>query len=292
MLNALTIDVEGYYRVPAFESSGRFEDGGNYDGRVECNTQRMLDILAATDIHATFFMLGYVAERHPSIVKAIHAAGHEIASHGYAHRLVYNMTPEGFRQDLRKAKHLLEDLTGSPVLGYRAASHSITKQSFWSLDILVEEGFEYDSSIFPIRHDRYGISGYPRFPHRVSVNGRSLIEYPLSTVRIGGVVMPIAGGKYLRLLPYGVTRWALLHINENEQQPAMIYLHPWEIDPDQPESLTSKLTRWRRQVNLNTTEGKFRCLLRDFRFGPVRDVIGLLDLCGDRAENHNGHSYS
>ena len=278
MLNALTIDVEDYYQVSAFESSVRFEDWGNYDSRVERNTQRMLDILAEANVKATFFTLGYVAERHPAIVKAIHSAGHEIASHGYAHRLVYNMTPEGFRQDLRKSKRLLEDLTGTPVLGYRAASYSITKESFWSLDILVEEGFQYDSSIFPIRHDRYGISGYPRFPHRVKVNGSSLIEYPLSTVRIGGMVMPVAGGGYLRLFPYRFTRWALRQINHGEKQPAIIYLHPWEIDPDQPEMPSSKLTRWRHRVNLDQTEGKFRGLVRDFKFGTIQEVIESLDL--------------
>ncbi len=281
MLNALTIDVEDYYQVSAFESSVRFDDWGTFESRVERNTQRMLEILAEVDVRATFFTLGYVADRHPGLVKAIHAAGHEVASHGYAHRLVYNMTPEGFREDLKKTKRVLEDLTGSPVLGYRAASYSITEQSFWSLAILVEEGFEYDSSIFPIRHDRYGISGFPRFPHRMTIEGGSLIEYPLSTLQLAGAVIPVAGGGYFRLFPYGFTRWALRRINFAEKQPVIMYLHPWEIDPDQPEMPSSALTRWRHRVNLDKTEGRFRSLIRDFKFGPVREVIKSLGLTRD-----------
>jgi polysaccharide deacetylase family protein (PEP-CTERM system associated) len=274
MLNALTIDVEDYYQVSGFESVIRFEDWDRYESRVERNTHRILDILDAYSTKATLFVLGWVAERYPHLVRTIHSRGHEVASHGYAHRLVYRMTPAEFREEVRKVKTLLENITGEPAIGYRAASFSITKQSLWGLEILGEEGFQYDSSIFPIRRDRYGIPGYPRFPHRVELNSADLMEYPPSTVTVGKIQVPIAGGGYLRLFPYAFIRWGIRHLNEWEKQPAIVYLHPWEIDPEQPRILGSYLSRFRQYINLDRTEGVFTRLLQDFKFVPIRELAG------------------
>ena len=274
MLNALTIVVEDYYQVSAFESVVRFEDWGGYESRVERNTTRLLEILGAADVKATFFTLGWVAERHPGLIKAIHAEGHEIASHGYRHRLLYDMGRDEFREDTRKAKQILEDLCGAAVLGYRAASYSIVRRTLWCLDVLQEFGFKYDSSIFPIRHDRYGMPEWTRFPHRISNNGGPGIwEFPLSTVRLGKWNVPIAGGGYLRLLPYGFISWGIEQINQTEDKPAIVYLHPWEIDPNQPRLRAPWLSMFRHYVNLSQTETKLRSLLRDFSFAPVREVI-------------------
>ena len=266
MLNALTIDVEDYYHVSAFEPVARFEDWDRYESRVERNTRRILDLLEDHQTRATFFVLGWIAERRPKLIREIQERGHEVASHGYSHRRIFTQTPDQFREETRRSKRILEDIIGRPIIGYRAASYSITMQSLWALEILVEEGFRYDSSIFPIFQDRYGIPGYPRFPHRVQVNGGSLMEYPLSTVRIGGINVPIAGGGYLRLFPYGLTRWGLRGINEREKQPAIVYLHPWEIDPDQPRIHGGLLSRFRHYVNLDGTEAKLISLLKEFKF--------------------------
>jgi polysaccharide deacetylase family protein (PEP-CTERM system associated) len=274
MLNALSIDVEDYYQVSAFESAVRFEDWGRFESRVEQNTRRMLDILESAGVKATFFILGWVAEQYPQIVRAIHNGGHEVASHGYRHRLLYNMQQDEFREDTRRAKHVLEDICGKRVYGYRAASYSVIHQTLWCLDVLEELGFSYDSSIFPIHHDRYGMPEWRRFPHHIpsAVNG-GIWEFPISTVRLGKVNFPIAGGGYLRLLPYRFIRWALRHINQREEQPAIVYLHPWELDPHQPRLQGSRLSLFRHYVNLAGTEGKLVSLLRDFRFAPVREVI-------------------
>lgn len=266
MLNALTIDVEDYYHVSAFESVARFEDWDRYESRVERNTRRILDLLEDHQTRATFFVLGWIAERQPKLIREIQERGHEVASHGYSHRRIYTQTPDQFREETRRSKQILEDIIGRPIIGYRAASYSITMQSLWALEILVEEGFRYDSSIFPIFRDRYGIPGFPRFPHRVQVNGSDLMEYPLSTVRIGGINVPIAGGGYLRLFPYGLTRWGLRAINEREKQPAIVYLHPWEIDPDQPRIHGGLLSSFRHYVNLDGTEAKLISLLKEFKF--------------------------
>jgi polysaccharide deacetylase family protein (PEP-CTERM system associated) len=197
-----------------------------------------------------------------------------VASHGYAHKLIYTQTPEQFRQETKRSKHILEDTTGHPVLGYRAASYSITRQSLWALEILREEGFAYDSSIFPIRHDRYGIPGYQRFSHVINgPAGGQLIEFPISTLRVAGMNIPIAGGGYFRLFPYSLIRWALTHINERERQPALLYLHPWEIDPGQPRIPADTLARFRQYVNLEKTEARLNQLLCDFTFGTMSAVL-------------------
>jgi len=280
MLNALTIDVEDYYHVSAFESVIPDGDWDRYESRVAANTGRLLDLLDDAHTQATFFVLGWVAEREPKLAKEIHRRGHEIACHGYSHKRIYTQTPAQFREETRRAKRVLEALTGHPILGYRAASYSITADSLWALEILAEEGFHYDSSIYPIWHDRYGIPGHPRFAHRIHLqNHRSIAEFPLSTIRLAGSNVPVAGGGYLRLFPYAVTRLAIRHLNNTEQRPAIVYLHPWEMDPHQPRIYAGWLSRLRHYTNLHRMHARLQCLLRDFSFGPLRTVYAdqLLD---------------
>ena len=273
MLNALSVDVEDYYQVSAFESVVRFEDWARRESRVEYSTHRVLDLLDEHEVKATFFVLGWVAERNHSLVRIISKRGHEVASHGYAHQLIYTQTPDQFREETRRAKEIVEDIIGQPIIGYRAASYSITTESLWALDILVEEGFRYDSSIFPIRHDRYGIPGQERFVHFLSGNGPlSITEIPLSTLRIAGLNFPVAGGGYFRLFPYALTHLALLHLNRREGQPAVVYFHPWEIDPDQPRIQADRISRFRHYTNLSRMEKKLRKLLTNFSFAPIREV--------------------
>jgi polysaccharide deacetylase family protein (PEP-CTERM system associated) len=251
MLNALTIDVEDYYQVSAFESVIKFDDWPRFESRVEQNTHRFLDILAVHQTKATFFILAWIAERQPQLVREIVARGHELGSHGYAHRRIYTQTPAQFQRETRMSKRILEDLTGQRILGYRAASYSITSVSLWALDVLQDEGFMYDSSIFPIRHDLYGIPDYQRFCHvHTTPRGQNLVEFPISTLRVGRTNFPIGGGGYFRLFPYFVTRWGIKHLNHTEAQPAVVYLHPWEIDPSQPRIRAGRLSRFRHYCNL------------------------------------------
>jgi polysaccharide deacetylase family protein (PEP-CTERM system associated) len=276
MLNALSVDVEDYYQVSAFEAVVRLDDWGYHESRVERNTHRVLDLLDDFHTKATFFVLGWVAEKCPNLIQSIARRGHEVASHGYSHRLIYTQTPEQFRAETRRAKNAVEDIIGKLIIGYRAASYSITSESLWSLDILAEEGFQYDSSIFPIRHDRYGIPRHQRFFHILNGEGQTPIaEIPLSTVRIAGLNFPIAGGGYFRLLPYSITQWALHHLNGREGKPAVFYFHPWEIDPDQPRIEAGWLSRFRHYTNLSRMESKLRKLLSRFSFAPIRQVYGL-----------------
>lgn len=274
MRNALTVDVEDYYQVSAFESVVPFTDWERYESRVERNTHHLLELFDTHHTQATFFVLGWIAERHPALVRDLTSRGHEVASHGYAHRRVCTQSPAQFREETRRSKRLLEDITGRPVLGYRAASYSITAQSLWALDILQEEGFAYDSSIFPIRHDRYGMPEAQRFCHVLNGStGSGCIEFPPSTVVLLRTNIPVAGGGYFRLFPYPVTRWGVRHLNRKECHPAMIYLHPWEVDPDQPRLPSGFLTRWRHYVNLHRVEGRLRRLLQDFTFGTMVQVL-------------------
>lgn len=281
-MNALTIDVEDYYHVSALESVVADTPWEHYESRVDANTRRLLDLLDAHQTRATFFVLGWVAERHPHLVHTIAARGHEVASHGYAHQRVYTQTPAQFRAETQRAKALLEDLIGQAVRGYRAASYSITRQSLWALDILHEAGFVYDSSIFPIRHDLYGIPDAPRFCYAVpATKATPLIEFPLSTVRLGGVNCPVAGGGYLRLFPYAYTRWGIRTLNRREGQPAVVYLHPWEVDPDQPRLAARGLSRFRHYTNLDKMAGRLTRLLDEFSFGTMYEVLcgrGLLPI--------------
>jgi polysaccharide deacetylase family protein (PEP-CTERM system associated) len=274
LVNALTIDVEDYFHVTAFTGDIDRSRWSSMESRVERNTTRLLDLFARHDVRATFFVLGWVAERYPDIVRGLHAAGHEIACHGLTHEVIYRQTPAVFREETIRAKQLLEDLTGAPVRGYRAATYSIVRETMWALDILAELGFEYDSSIFPVRHDLYGVPDAPRAPYRVA-SGR-LLEVPLTTVTIAGQRLPCGGGGYFRLLPYSVFKWALQRVNQRDRLAAIFYCHPWEIDPDQPRIEGASLkSRFRHYVNLKATEGRLGRLLTDFRWGRMDEVFGL-----------------
>ncbi len=267
--NYLTIDVEDYFHVTAFENEIKFEDWGNCKSRVVDNTKKLLEILSsAGETKGTFFILGWVAEKHPEIVKEIDANGHEIACHSYRHRLVYSLSPDEFRSDLLKAKNILEDIIGKKIIGYRAPSYSITNESIWAFDIIEELGFKYDSSIFPISHDLYGIPDAPRFKYNLLEH--NLIEYPISTTKIFGIKVPFSGGGYFRLFPYSLTKMALNKINNNENQPFVFYIHPWEIDPEQPRiSGAGFLSKLRHYNNLGKTTNRFMKLLQDFHFVPI-----------------------
>lgn len=280
LVNAMTVDVEDYFHVAALAGSIPRATWPNLQSRVQENTQRLLDIFASAEVSATFFVLGWVAERYPGLVRAIRAAGHEVACHGYSHQLIYEQTPQEFREETSRAKLMLEDCIGEPVDGYRAASYSITARSLWALDMLVEAGFRYDSSLFPVRHDYYGVPSAPRFPHRLTTSaGAALVEFPPSTYRLAGVNLPASGGGYFRLYPYALTKHMLRALNSVEEQPANFYLHPWEIDTEQPRVDAPLLSRFRHYNNLDKCEGRLRRLLADFRFAPAREVLvsrGLL----------------
>jgi polysaccharide deacetylase family protein (PEP-CTERM system associated) len=278
VVNAMSIDVEDYFHVSVFDGIVPRAEWDRMESRVVANTRRLLGIFAEFGVRSTFFVLGWVAERFPDLVQEIAVAGHEIASHGYAHRLIYDQTPDAFRDDVRRAKAILEDASGRRVLGYRAPSYSITPKSLWALDILADEGYEYDSSIFPIRHDRYGIPVSDRKPYRIDRAVGTLTEVPGSTTRIGPLNLPIAGGGYFRLLPYRWAQWGISRVNRIEGLPVVFYLHPWEIDPDQPRLSAGRLSRLRHYRNLAKTEGRLRQLLTDFRFDTVQSLIQRADL--------------
>jgi polysaccharide deacetylase family protein (PEP-CTERM system associated) len=273
VFNAMSIDVEDYFHVSVFDGIVPRSEWDGMESRVVANTHRLLDIFDEFAVRSTFFVLGWVGERHPDLVRAIAARGHEIASHGYAHRLIYDQTPKAFGEDIRRAKRLLEDQSGRRVVGYRAPSYSITPKSLWALDVLLEQGYEYDSSIFPIRHDRYGIPVSDRRPYLIKRGGGVLVEVPGSTTEVGPLNLPVAGGGYFRILPYGWTRWGIARVNRLENRPAVFYLHPWEIDPGQPRLSAGRLSRFRHYRNLDQTEGRLRQLLTDFRFDTVEAIV-------------------
>jgi polysaccharide deacetylase family protein (PEP-CTERM system associated) len=275
VIHAFSIDVEDWFQVSDFEEIVEFSAWRWYESRVMQNTERVLNLLAHAGVRATFFILAWNAQRHRKLPQMIAAAGHEIASHGYGHGLAYEIGPEAFRRDVERSKKLLEDLTGSPVLGYRAPSFSITKRSLWALDVLLDLGFQYDSSIFPVRDPLYGIPEARRFPFPITRNGRTLTEFPISTVRWGGRVLPLGGGAYLRLMPYRYTRWGLRRL-ERDRQAAIFYVHPWELDPEQPRlRVRGKRGLSTHYYRLRTTETKVKRLLSEFRFAPVARVLGL-----------------
>ena len=323
-MNILSIDLEDYFMVTALEGAVRREDWHRYESRIERSTYRLLEILdcgfstaelsnggcSGIDgdsgrtgaIHATFFCLGWVGERYPHLIKEIQSRGHEIASHGYDHRLVSTMSRTEFREDIRRSKGVLEDLAGRGVMGYRAPSYSVTRETLWALDVLAREGFVYDSSIFPIHHDRYGLPGAPRTPFMVSGNGDGgwnplplgrragtgsrpsfdaleplpdfLMEFPVSTLRIFGQNIPVAGGGYFRLFPICVTEFAMGRIKRESEAPFVFYMHPWEIDPGQPRIRGISLkSRFRHYVNLGRTEARLKRLLGAVPFSSFRDYI-------------------
>lgn len=271
IVNAMSIDVEDYFQVAAFDEHIVRAEWGSFECRVECNVDRILAMLGQHDAKATFFTLAWIAERYPSMVRRIVAAGHELASHGHSHRRASDQLPEEFLSDISCAKSILEDCGGVPVRGYRAPSFSIGAKNSWALECIQRAGYAYSSSVYPIRHDHYGWAAAPRFPFRPSPG---LVEIPISTLRLMNRNWPAGGGGYFRLLPYGVSRWALRKINREECRPAIFYFHPWEIDPGQPrvDNVGFK-SRFRHYVNLARTENRLRRLLCDFKWSRVDAVF-------------------
>ncbi|MCO6459756.1 MAG: DUF3473 domain-containing protein [Pirellulaceae bacterium] len=270
-LNAFTVDVEDYFQVTSFERQIDRADWDQFPSRVAPPTRQLLELLARHETRGTFYVLGWVAERHPELVREIAAAGHEIGSHSYWHRLVYGLTPDEFREDLRRSRDVLQQITGQPVVTYRAPTFSITRRSLWALEILVEEGFTVDSSIFPVFHDRYGIAGAPRGIYRIQTPAGPLWQFPPTVVRLARQNFPVAGGGYFRLYPYRFTRYCLAR---RQHEPFMFYTHPWEIDAGQPRLVAgSRLSRFRHYVHLDRTLDKLERLVRGFAFGAVEDVL-------------------
>jgi len=273
MDNALTIDVEEYFHpseVQPFVSENQWD---GLDSRVELQTRWVLDLLAEHDTKATFFILGWVAERRRSLVRSIADAGHEIGCHSYAHQLVYRQTPAEFRKDTERAVRAIEDSCGMTPKLYRAPSYSITRESFWALDVLVECGFSHDSSIYPISHDRYGIPGFQRQAHVITTGSGPIQEIPIASfLDSRGRAVPMGGGGYLRLLPYGYTAAGIRRVNRVEQQPACIYFHPWEIDPDQPKLATGLIARARTYTGLRGMKRKLERMITEFRFSTMGTV--------------------
>ena len=272
MLNALSFDVEDYFQVAALADAVDRSSWESMPRRVERNTSLLLDILASSNTRATFFFLGWVAEREPQLVRRVAAAGHEVACHGYSHRLVYEQTPAEFREETLRSKALLEDQAQVPVLGYRAASYSITRRSLWALDTLVEAGFVYDSSIFPVRHDIVWHSRRAPCASPDSARRRATRGIPAIDGVLPGMRLPVAGGGYFRIFPYGITRWAVRRVNA-EGLPFIFYLHPWEVDPDQPRVRVGWLSRFRHYTNLDHCEARLRRLVGEFQFAPAREVL-------------------
>ena len=280
ILNAMTVDVEDYFHVAALAGAIDRARWNDMEYRAEASTRRLLRLFADSGIQGTSFVLGWVARRSPQLIREIHALGHEIASHGMSHKLVYNQTPEEFRAETLESKALLEDIIGAPVLGYRASTYSITHRSLWALDILAEAGFRYDSSIFPIRHDLYGIPDAPVAPARIPTpKGNTILEFPMSTAPMFGFKLPVSGGGYFRLLPYWLTRAGLRKLNDELSRPFIFYLHPWEVDPGQPRINVGWKSRLRHYTNLHRTDARLRRLIGEFDFAPVCRVLsgqGLL----------------
>lgn len=269
--NALTIDVEDYFQVSAFAPYIRRDEWDARECRVERNVGRILELLAERDVKATFFTLGWVAERYPQLVRDIVAGGHELASHGFGHQRASDLSREAFAADVGSAKKILEDLSGQAVRGYRAPSFSIGAGNLWAFDALSAAGYEYSSSIYPIKHDHYGMPDSPRFAYRV---GSGLLEVPVTTLRMFNRNLPSSGGGYFRLLPYQLSRWMIGKVNRDDREPAVFYFHPWEIDPGQPRvaGIDAK-TRFRHYVNIDRTEARLRQLLQDFRWGRMDHIF-------------------
>jgi len=276
--NAMSVDVEDWFQVQAFDGVIPRASWDGFAPRVEANTDRILAAFDRAGVRATFFTLGWVAERQPALVRRIAAAGHELASHGWGHDLVNRLGENGFRQDIRRAKRLLEDVAGVPVVGYRAPTFSIGPVSTpWAHRVLAEEGYTYSSSVFPIRHDLYGAPDAPRVPHRPDRDG--VTEVPMTTVRAMGRNLPCSGGGWFRLVPYPLFRAGLRRVNKAEGRPGVFYFHPWEVDPDQPDVPSARrLSRFRHRVGLGVMEARLNQLLRDFSWGRMDEVFGLAGL--------------
>ncbi len=277
MKNALSVDLEDYYQVTAFADSVGPANWNDRPSRIEANTEKLLQLFEEAACHATFFTVGWIAEKYPKLVRRVAEAGHEIACHSYLHRLVYSLSEVEFKQDTKRAKELLENASGGAVYGYRAPSFSITVDSLWAFEVLAELGFTYDSSIYPIEHLNYGMPRGPRLPFRVQTSAGDIVEFPMPTVMFGKRRSPIGGGAYLRLLPYEFTRWGIRYINKNECHPVCIYVHPWELDVSQPRLRGSWTAHLRHYFGLKSTEAKIRRLLSDFELVPLGEIVGQLD---------------
>lgn len=277
MQNALTIDLEDYYHVTAFADGSGSARWDSRPSRIEHNTAKLLGLLALANCRATFFCLGWIAEKFPFVIREIASAGHEIACHSNRHRFVYSMTPPEFREDTSRAKELLEGASKTEVCGYRAPSFSITSDSQWAFDILASLGFTYDSSIFPVRHVDYGMPRAPRFAFRIATSFGSLVEFPMSTLALGSLRCPIAGGAYFRFLPYWFTRWGIGYINRRENNSVCVYLHPWELDPDQPRMQGGLTARVRHYLGLRGAEAKLIRLLKEIEFCPLGELVQRLN---------------
>jgi len=276
ILNAFTVDVEDYFHVSAFADQIATSEWNSYESRVVRNTHRLLRLLDDYGVRGTFFILGWVADKYPALVKEIQKSGHEIGCHSFWHRLIYEMTPESFREDLRQASQAIEEITSSRVRAYRAPSFSITAKSLWALDVLIDGGYQIDASIFPVRHDRYGIPGAERFPHEIRRKTGRIVEFPASVHRVWKMNLPVAGGGYFRLYPAWLSlRWLGL-INSRQARPFVFYVHPWELDPQQPVMHCRFRSRWRHYQNLDTTEPKLHKLLRNFRFGTLSEALASM----------------
>lgn len=271
--NAMSVDVEDYFQVTAFEGRIQRQQWDDFAPRVADNTLRILDLFAQHQLKATFFTLGWVAERNPALIRRIVDAGHELAAHGYQHVRVTQQTPQQFRQDVRKTKALLEDISGQAVIGYRAPCYSIGADNLWALMVLQEQGYRYSSSIYPVKHDLYGMPAAPRFPF-VPEHAPQLLEIPVSTIQLFGRNLPCGGGGFFRLYPYAVSRWALRHLNQVERQAGVFYFHPWEIDPDQPRIANQPLkARFRHYLNLGKMQTRLHRLCQDFAWGSMQQVF-------------------
>ncbi|NQV23758.1 MAG: DUF3473 domain-containing protein [Rhodopirellula sp.] len=280
LTNAMTVDVEDYFHDSGFADQVTRSDWDSMPSRVVVNTHRLLALMERHQTRGTFFILGWVADRFPQLVRDIHRAGHEIGCHSYWHQLVYDLSPDEFRADLLKSRDVLQELTGEAVTLYRAPSFSITARSLWALEVLAEEGFTCDSSIYPVYHDRYGIPEADPAPHRVLTSAGSLDEFPGSVMTLGKLRLAVSGGGYFRLYPRRFTKFCLTRINCRTGCPFMFYIHPWEVDPDQPRLAGSAMSRFRHYQNLRTTEHKLNWLLPRFRFdsmsASIRSVAGEL----------------
>jgi polysaccharide deacetylase family protein (PEP-CTERM system associated) len=266
----VSVDVEDYFHAESFSEVVDRANWDSHSSRVEANTRRLLELLAELDIHGTFFILGWVADRFPGLVREIAACGHELGCHSYWHRLIYKLDPTEFREDTHRAKSVIEDISGQAVYGYRAPTYSVIDRSVWALEILTELGFSYDSSIFPIRHDRYGMPDAPRAPFRFQTPSGPMTEFPITTFRVAGHNLPVGGGGYLRLLPRVYTRLGLQRV-QREGLPVVIYIHPWEIDPEQPRLAGRLSSRLRHYTNLSQTLERFRSVLQTGTYTSFRE---------------------
>lgn len=271
--NAFTVDVEDYFQVEAFSDVISRKKWSSFESRVVNNTYNILDLMSESDVNGTFFVLGWVAKRYPEIVKEIISRGHEVASHGMSHKLIYKQSIDEFRNETIDSKKILEDIIQKDIIGYRAATYSITKKSLWALDVLIEAGYLYDSSIFPMKHDRYGISDACPVPHILETqSGGKITEFPITTLKMKYITLPVAGGGYFRLFPYWLTRYGLNKLVKNSQN-IVFYIHPWEIDHDQPRIKASKLSEFRHYNNIHKCRNRLKKLFGDFSFTTMEDVL-------------------